>query len=451
MPLVLPTLPSARLLLLIVLVLAALPAASARTAAPDTLATARGHLLAQRGEEAWQLLAPLLGELAGTPAFDHLFGVAALETARPVEAIFAFERVLDVEPGNSEARAYLARALFEAGENDSARAEFERVREGAAAGAMAADVERYLSAIGRRLDRDATRYALFFETAAGYDSNVASATDERFIAVPALGGVLVELASSSRAEGSALWRVGGGGNFSTPLGRDWSLLGGASLQHRLPTSESDFRQFTANGDLGLEWRVDGDDTLRLGAAAQRFDVGGEPNRELGGITAQWQRNLDQRTQVTLFGQFAALRFPDQDLRDVDRYTGGLGFGHAFAGPGTPLLVASVYGGREDATHVAAERVSRSLVGTRLSGQYRIDARLAAFAALTYQYSDYDGVEPAFLRARSEHFVDLALGLRVRLAGGWSLSPQLSYARNDANLPLFEYDRWETQLTLRNDF
>jgi outer membrane protein len=229
------------------------------------------------------------------------------------------------------------------------------------------------------------------------------------------------------------------------------LLGGAGLRHRLAVQESDFRQFTAHGDLGLEWRIDGDDTLRVGASAQRFDVGGERNRELAGATLQWQRAVNRRTQVTAFGQYAALRFPEQQLRDVNRYTIGLGFGHAVAGRGNPVLFASVYGGFEDATRVAANQVSRTLVGTRLGGELALTTRWSAYGILNYQYSDYDGREPLFGRARREHYVDLAGGLRYRIQDGWSLTPQLLWAHNDANLPLFEYDRWEATLTLRNDF
>ena len=63
--------------------------------------------------------------------------------------------------------------------------------------------ERYLAVITRGLDRHRTRYALYFETGTGYDSNIANATDERFVALPALGGVLVELSPDSRENASA--------------------------------------------------------------------------------------------------------------------------------------------------------------------------------------------------------------------------------------------------------
>lgn len=128
------------------------------------LGAVRQLLESRQDEDAYARLQPWLAEAAGEPAFDYLLGIAALRTGRAVEAILAFERLVDAEPGNVEARAYLARALFEAGENATARTEFQRVLDAGAAlpPPVSNEIAQYLSAIEARLDRDATRWALFF-------------------------------------------------------------------------------------------------------------------------------------------------------------------------------------------------------------------------------------------------------------------------------------------------
>ena len=83
------------------------------SAAPDLNVT-RQLVLDGRYESAYAELTPLVAEQAGAIAFDYLYGVAALETGRAVEAILAFERVLDQEPDNVEARA-LSRARCSGG------------------------------------------------------------------------------------------------------------------------------------------------------------------------------------------------------------------------------------------------------------------------------------------------------------------------------------------------
>ena len=408
-------------------------------------------LVEHQADAAYAQLQPRLASDAGTPAFDYLFGVAALETHHAVEAIFAFERVLDAQPDNAEARAYLARALFEAGENDSARKEFEAVRASNPPATVTSDIDHYLSVIDRQSDRTATRYSLFVETAGGYASNVNNATSDRLVAVPALGGLRIELAPGSRERSSAVWNIAGGGNFSTPLHEHVALIGDSTLNYLLPTDASEFSQFAASGDLGVEWQATAVDTLRVLAAGQHFVLDGTRNRELGGVTAQWQRSLDQQTQVMLFGQFAALRYPHQILRDVNRATGGIGWGHVFDGRGTPVVFASAYGGVEDAARVHADQVGRVLGGLRLGGRYTFNAQWFATANLDYEYSRYDGAEPAFQRTRREHQIDLSLGLRYRVCAGLTAGPQISWGQDDANIPIFAYQRWQTMLTLRQEF
>lgn len=426
---------------------------AAARAAGDPEAT---KLIAEHhADAAFARLAPRLDAESGDPEFDYLYGVAALESGHAVDAIMAFERVLDAQPGNVEARAYLARALFEAGENDSARREFETARQAELPATVSADIDRYLSTIASRMDRDRARYGFYLETTGGYDSNVNNATSERLIAVPALGGLNVALAPSSREQSSAVWAMGAGGAFTQPLRDKLALVGDASTSYRLPTGAGAFDQFYGNANLGLEYQASAVDTVRLAAAGQQFLVDGARNRVLGGATAQWQHMLDQRTQVMAFGQFAALRYPHQDFRDANRAVGGLGIGHVFDGRGTPVVFASVYGGAELAERGNADQVGRDLGGVRLGGRYTFDARWFATWNVDYEYSRYHADEPAFARTRREHFYDVAVGVRYRLGpglgAGLTVGPQILWSRNDTNLAVFGYDRWETSMTIRQEF
>lgn len=66
-------------------------------------------------EEAFQILFAEIEDRAGTPDYDLLLGIAAMDSGHPTQAVFAFERVLAIEPDNSRARLELARAYFELG------------------------------------------------------------------------------------------------------------------------------------------------------------------------------------------------------------------------------------------------------------------------------------------------------------------------------------------------
>src|SRR5690348_12105472 len=70
--------------------------AAARHAAPDgkLLDEARGLLAANRGPEAYALLAPHEEDWAGDRDFDYLFGAAAVDSHHPDEAVLALQRAV---------------------------------------------------------------------------------------------------------------------------------------------------------------------------------------------------------------------------------------------------------------------------------------------------------------------------------------------------------------------
>ncbi|MFP6681395.1 MAG: tetratricopeptide repeat protein, partial [Gammaproteobacteria bacterium] len=103
---------------------------------------------AGKANEALTLLRPFQPQLEGEPAFDYVFGLAALDSGYAVEAIFALERVVDTVPNHGPARAELARAYLALGEVDDAKAEFEKVKEiGDLPPEAKQTIDRYLTGI----------------------------------------------------------------------------------------------------------------------------------------------------------------------------------------------------------------------------------------------------------------------------------------------------------------
>ena len=82
---------------------------------------AKKLLAAKQAKAAFDLLSPLEPKRAGDPEFDYLLGIAAIDAGAPTRAIFALERVLTAQPGNTLARAEIARAYFAVGETDTAK------------------------------------------------------------------------------------------------------------------------------------------------------------------------------------------------------------------------------------------------------------------------------------------------------------------------------------------
>ena len=72
-------------------------------------------------------------------------------------------------------------------------------------------------------------------------------------------------------------------------------------------------------------------------------------------------------------------------------------------------------------------------------------------SVAVEWSDYGGSDPFFLVNRDDTYIELKAGLRYRPQEGWTLRPELRYARNDSNVPTSDYSRFEALLTVRYDF
>jgi hypothetical protein len=68
-----------------------------------------------------------------------------------------------------------------------------------------------------------------------------------------------------------------------------------------------------------------------------------------------------------------------------------------------------------------------------------------------QWSDYDTENVVFETTRRDKLYEIALGLIWRAAKDWSVRPQISYTRNDSNISINDYDRYDISITLRRDF
>ncbi len=413
------------------------------------LAEAQGLLAEGQGEEAYALLLPELERRAGEPDYDYLFGLAALEVGEPTEAVFAFERVLLVQPDHLQARAELARAYYLMGESGAARREFETVKQEDVPPQVKETINRYLAAMDYPHDPKRARLNVYLEFGGGYDSNVNSAATTSQVLIPATGQVFL-LFPFGQEQDSGIGSIEGGFRFAHPLRSNLNLYGGANAKWRQAFDATAFDQAIGNGLLGLHL-VHGANEYRLAVLGQSFLIDGDSNRNLGGVNAQWQRNLNAQNQITLYGQAAALRYPNQHIRDANQYAGGLAWAHAFDVAGQPVALLSIFGGTEDNKTSSRPDIGRDFVGARLGGQYSINNRTTAFGAVTYQYSRYGGVDPIFMQRRTDDFVTAALGLRYSIDKHWSIRPEIGYTNNDSTLAINEFDRWQAMVFLRSDF
>ncbi|HZV99799.1 MAG TPA: surface lipoprotein assembly modifier [Methylophilaceae bacterium] len=419
------------------------------SAEDPTLFKATALVKTNNAKAAYELLEPLESERAGDPAFDYVFGIAAIDSGNVTRGVFALERVLAVEPNNAQARAEIAKAYYQLGENETAKLEFQNVLNQQPPEQARQTINRFLSAIDKNLGL-ATRYGAFLDFGIGYDSNVNSATGSSSIAIPVFGGTIFNLSNSARELSSSFMSLTGGASVSYPVSKDFAVFGTVSGYKKLNWSQDQFDTDSIDFNVGGQYKK-GPNAYTLSAQDSSYYVNDNRFRHAYGLSGQWQRDVNESNQLSLYFQAAHLEYPGQNIRDADRYVVGTGWGHAFAGDKSPVMFLSAYVGQENERASNASFLGNDLYGVRAGGQFSLNPKTVVYGAVSYEKRDYGGDDPLFLRARNDDQYDFAIGMRYFPGYAWTIRPQISYTWNDSNIVINEYDRTVISINFRHDF
>ena len=422
---------------------------SLATLASELFAVEEQLLREGKPEQAYTRLLASFDQYAGIPDFDYLFGLAAIDSGHPTEAVFAFERILDVIPIHAEARIELARAYYKLNEYRAAQQEFETVRKDAPV-AVQSTIDKFLAAIKYASAPAQKHFEAYVQAGLGYDSNVNAATEASSVALPGFGNILVTLDDSGREKDSSVFSFNSGLYFEEPVSSNTSIFGRGYLTAYAPLEEGDFSTETIGGTLGL-LRFFGTDQLRAGITAQRYFVDEHTNYNLGGVQASWQHNIDSRTRTSLFGKYVAIRYPDQDVRNVNQASAGISITKAFERKGNPVIFARLAGGNEDEKDDSRPDLGRDYYGISAGALYTLKTNTTAVAGLGYQHSRYGAKNPLFATTRADDLLSASAGLIIDLKDNWDVRPVIKYTNNDSTLPINDYSRWQAHVNVRRTF
>jgi len=403
--------------------------------------------------EAYDMLFKDIDTEAGNPDYDLVLGIAAIESRHPTQAVFAFERVLAVDPDNVRARLELARAYYEMNENEAAKEEFQVTKTKQLPAGVDKTIEDYLTSIDSRMRGEKKLFRFFVEAQGGYDSNVNSATDTSQVALPAFGNLVFTLDQTARELDSGFFRIRGGAAFSTKFMNrdDLVVYGSAEGYYRDAFDETDFNTAAGDANLGLRYNVDDNNAITGSILGEVYRVGDKPNRNQGGVNLQWLHTVQKNTQYSVFAQMVAQRFPGQSVRNVNQYSGGAGIVHIYNRKGDPLVYASAFVGSDEELNNARPDIGRTFVGVRAGGKYTWRKNLDLVGGVSYQYSDYGADDPLFQRTREDHFFFMRAGVDYKYRDNLKITPEIQFIRNDSTLPINDFSRWQLFVSARYDF
>jgi tetratricopeptide (TPR) repeat protein len=394
------------------------------------------HSLLNSGENeaAYQHAVELARELEGNVDFDFLLGMAAVKSGRLPEAVFAFERILIVQPGNHRARLELARVYYLQQDYQNAKTEFSQVLAQQPPANVRARINAYLTDIDAKIRALSRSGSVFASVSVGYDSNINSSTSDDSVTVPALGAV--QLSETSRELDDQFSELAAGGTveYLTSQRSSWAAM--MNINNRNNFSSDNFDTTTANVMFAYTLKQSRQQ-WRFPFQFQQLNVDGSGFRRMGSVGGEYSRPAGNGV-VSLDGKLGSLRFPDYQIRDADFATAAANWRVRLQG-GQSMVSSGINIGYEDPEYRAGDHFGRRYSGVQFSWQ-RLRNNNSLFANAFYQHVEHTAQDGVFLKTRKDQLFQLAVGHTWRASRNWRFTTSLQGLANDSNITLYDYDR-----------
>ncbi|NNF67283.1 MAG: tetratricopeptide repeat protein [Gammaproteobacteria bacterium] len=407
----------------------------------DVLARASTLMDQDRSQDAFALLASVEKDWAGDSGFDYLYGVAALDSGNAGEAIFALERVIRSLPKFVGARLELARALYETGDTDRARYEFESLLADNPPAVVRGVIDGYLDALNAPDPAAGRAQKMVYAIgAAGYDSNANGAAD-----INSFLGFTLDPRSTETD--TAFAEAQFGGLYNRPIGPNSEVSLQAGLRHRHNPSAEFVDQSFVTTSMALGY-TRGKNKFVSGFGLYWSGLDSGFNERSAALDFGWQRALEKNAlQLTL--RAGPVRFhSSQKVRDIDRVLYTLTLRQPLQG-GKGSLDWIAIGGRDRAEDRLTSAYSNSRQGGRIASRWQAMNHDFDFS-VGFLRIPYNGNQSFFGIDRKDEQITTSLAMEVKDKPfrGWTFVPNVRYVNNDSNVAIFNYDRIEVGVLFR---
>jgi hypothetical protein len=414
------------------------------------LAKAEAALRQGDGKAVVDLLGPEEEAHAGQARFDYLMGTGRLLAGQTEQASIELERAVAVEPAHAAAHLELGRAYFMLGNDDRALEEFDFAAKLNPPANASAVIEHYRKAIAERRASKRVKLAGHVEVTAGYDSNINNATSLTEVPIPALNNLEVSLSSANVRTADSFHTLTGAGSVDVVLSDEFKWSTNASAQHRDNDTKQGFDLSSEEIFSGVAYQH-GTHSAEFGVLGGRVYLVGALNRRVEGLSLDMREKLWDSTQLASVTQYLRYRFPQPDLNpnSFNQVAESLGLTHTLAS-GRGALSANLLLGWEDDTDQRPDGKKRS-AGMDFGFSWVFDEHNSFYSHLTYTNGRYGTENAVFLLERHDLFYYAGVGAVHTFGDGFSIRPELTYTRNNSNLPIYDYKDITGSMNVRYDF
>ena len=407
-------------------------------------------------QEAFNVGTANLEAWEGDPEFDFLYGLSALESGSPNDAVFALERVATVAPNGvlrQRARLELARSYFVTNNLSASENLFNLVLETNPPLNVQQNIEAFLQLIEARRNAQRATLNWTISSVVGSDDNINSATSNSLIDTPLIGEI--ELNPDGQETDDNFMNTTVTMAYNYPFTRNRSLSATVNLMHLDNFDTNQFDIDNLRGEVAYNWGNEVN-RFKIGVTSSKVNLDQNGFQNSTGLTASWQRVGSNGWYQTLAGSYNKLRYDTNnggdlnDLRDVDQalLTGGL---TKIAGALTHTF--NIYHADEDPENPnGGKHNGREFTGVAYNLLYRMNAQHTPYLRASLQEVEHDANHPVFFNTtRQDDMQTIAVGWFWQFQRNLMVTGELSYADNGSNIELYDYSRLKYQAGFRYQF
>ena len=388
--------------------------------------------------EAAYKLATTQTSLLGSPHFDFLLGLAAVNSGHLAQGVLALERHLSAVPANDRARLELAKGYYELGDYFRARQEFEFVLRYNPPKDVQTNVQKYLDAMQTReviTSRASSRS--YIEVGLGVDSNVNAGTYESQIDL-ITGTVPLTDPTSTEAQSSFI-QVSGGTQWLRRVDANLAIFAGLDFDLKHNPEATQYNMVNMGAYSGFSVGK-GPGLYRLTLSEGQMRVNSEKYRNTLSLTGEGQFSLGQGYTATGVAQYAEMAHAQVNaVRDARMLTLGAGVQKTYQSAWRPTVGVQLTYAKEFNLHLR-EDLSRHVVTTRLSLAANPTDRVSVSVGLSRQQSTFELADIAFGTVREDAMWSADVGVNYLWNRHWLIRADLQYTDNESNQGLYSYRR-----------
>jgi hypothetical protein len=250
----------------------------------------------------------------------------------------------------------------------------------------------------------------------------------------------VTVADAGVRQGDRALHGGAGFRASLPITSRVAAFGAGQADAVRYDDASDFDQNIYSGALGFGGQL-GRHGWRVGASRGYQTLDRLPYRQTYGGFADWGAPLHDRQSVSVGLQAGYFEYAGANsVRNSDFQSVTIGLRRLLEAAWRPQLDVSVNAGRERNDLAERQDLSRDLYGARIGLALAPLPAWTFGASAVYQQSRYREPDAVLLTTRDDRYTAGELVLSWAITPSFSVRAEVSGAKNDSNIALYEYRR-----------